>query len=161
MKRKLLLLMTAVIMLGSTAYAQRGPSGIFEDLNLTDDQQQRIDDLRYQHRKAMIKRKAELEEAKLEFRRIMRNVEIDEKAALERHNKMSSLKAEMAQSKVKQKLAIRKVLNKEQTEKLLKARRGKERSRGHGSRGERPRHGMKHGECMGSSGGPGPGYRQR
>ena len=37
----------------SSANAQRGPMGQAKDLNLTDQQQQKLEDLRFQHQKIM------------------------------------------------------------------------------------------------------------
>lgn len=150
MRSKLFILIIAVIVSGSFAYAQPGHFRNMDDLELTDDQQRQMDDLGYQHQKSMIKKKAALEEAQLDFHKLMRSVEVDEKAVLKQQGKVSSLKGEMAQSKIKHKLAMRKVLNKEQIETMLKSQRGRGEGKGFHQGGKNRHHGNDHDNHMGS-----------
>jgi len=109
MKRTAILLIVLSIIIGPSAYAQPGHFRNMDDLNLTVDQQRQMEDLGFQHQKSMIKKKAALEEAQLDFHKLMSNVEVDEKAVLEQQRKVSSLKGEIAQSRIKHRLAMRKI----------------------------------------------------
>ena len=58
MKNIILALPIMLLVAVSSADAQRGPMWQDEDLNLTDQQQQKMDDLKFQHQKAMIQKNA-------------------------------------------------------------------------------------------------------
>jgi len=77
MKNIILALPIMLLVSVSSADAQRGPMWQDEDLNLTDQQQQRLDDLRFQHQKAMIQKSANLKEARLEMRNMMQKTEVE------------------------------------------------------------------------------------
>ena len=154
MKRIALILPLILLIAASFAYAQRGPMWQDDDLNLTDQQKQQMDDLRFQHQKVMIQKNAELKEAKLDLQNMMRNVNVDEKAVLAQQKKVSTLKGNIAEERLKQRLAMRKLLTKEQLEMLIKHernRRGFGRSRGDGGG---PRHMMRDREWKGSGDAP-------
>ena len=161
MKRIIFALPLMLLVAISSANAQRGPMWQAEELNLTDAQQQKLDDLRFQHQKAMIKKKADLQEARLEMRNMMQKVEVDERAVLEKQRRMSALKAEISESRMKHRLEMRKVLTTEQREKLIKMRRDKDGFRRYHRDGERPHYRGKRGDWDGPRSGPGPGKRSR
>ncbi|UCE64887.1 MAG: Spy/CpxP family protein refolding chaperone [Candidatus Zixiibacteriota bacterium] len=144
-----------------SANAQRGPMWQDKELNLTDQQKQKMDDLRFQHQKVMIQKNADLKEAKLEMRNMMRKTEVDEKAVLEKQKRISALKAEISEARLKHRLEMRKALNKEQLEKLIKHERKRDRSgRFHGDR-ERLHQKMRDRDCPGPGSGPHPEKKPR
>ena len=154
MKRIILALPLMLLIAVSSANAQRGPMWQDEELNLTDQQRQKMDDLRFQHQKAMIQKNADLKEARLEMRNMMQKTEVDEKAVLEKQKRISALKSEISEARLKHRLAIRKALNKEQLEKMIKHERKRDRSgRFHGDR-VRPHQKMRDRDHSGSGGGP-------
>lgn len=93
------------------------------ELGLTDDQMDKVADMRFEHQKEMIKKKAALKEARLELRHMMRNAEVDKKAALAMQEKISSIKADVARIKLNHRLEMRGVLSSGQLEKWMKMRR--------------------------------------
>jgi Spy/CpxP family protein refolding chaperone len=123
-----------------------------EELQLTDQQMDKMADLRFEHQKAMISKRAALKEARLELRQVLRKAEVDRKAAMARQEKISALKAEIARMKLEHRLQMRDVLTKDQLEKWLKMQRM--RGMHKGMRGEGRRH---HPGMMGSPEGVGPG----
>ena len=54
MRNVIFVLPIMLLLAVSSANAQRGPMWMDEDLNLTDQQQQKLEDLRFQHQKVMI-----------------------------------------------------------------------------------------------------------
>jgi Spy/CpxP family protein refolding chaperone len=161
MKKIILALPIMLLIAISSADAQRGPMWQDEDLNLTDQQQQKLEDLRFQHQKAMIQKNANLKEAKLEMRNMMQKTEVDEKTILAKQKQISTLKSEIAEARLKHRLEMRKVLNKEQLEKMMKNQRKMGRSgRFHGDR-EGPHHMMRDRDCSGPGDGPRPERKRR
>ena len=160
--RSIILTLPVILLLSiSTVNAQRGPMWQNEELNLTEQQQQKLDDLRFLHQKAMIQKKADLKEAELEMRNLMQKTEIDEKAVLEKQKRISALKAEISEAGLKHRLEMRKVLTKEQLEKMTKSERNRDRFRKSDKEGERPRHKMRHDYRMRPGSGPGPERQQK
>ncbi|UCC79624.1 MAG: Spy/CpxP family protein refolding chaperone [Candidatus Zixiibacteriota bacterium] len=156
MKKIILVLSLMLLFSLSTAGAQRGPIWQDKDLNLTEQQQQKMEDLRFQHQKVMIQKNAALKEARLEMRNMMRKTEVDEKAVLGKQKQISALKAEIAEARLKHRLEMRKVLNKEQLEKVIKHERKRGKSgRFHGDR-DRMQHKMRDRDCPGPGSSPAP-----
>lgn len=121
-----------------------------DDLGLTDDQMDKLADMRFEHQKEMIKKRAALKEATLELRHLMRDAEVDKKAALSRQEKISGIKADIARTKLDHRLGMRTVLSTEQLDRWLKM------CRKHGP-GERMGHKGERGHRdMGPHGGKGP-----
>ncbi len=147
----------AVVLMVSTANGQPNEKMMNrEGLNLTDDQIEKLDQLRLKHQIEMVKKQAEVKEARLELKAMMRKTSVDEKAVLDKQNKISALKAQIAEAKLRHQLAVRKVFNEEQLKKWLKMRH-KGRAFGRGG------HGFKHddrgpGSSRGSGSGCGMGY---
>lgn len=156
MKKAIFILPLILLFAVSSAIAQRGPAWQDEELNLTEQQQQKMDDLRFQHQKAMIQKNADLKEAKLEMQNMMQKTEVDEKAVLGKQKQISALKAEIAEARLKHRLEMRKVLTPEQREKMNQMRRDRDKSRKFHRDGERPHLRGKRGDCDGPGSGPGP-----
>ena len=122
-----------------------------DDLGLTDDQMDKLADMRFEHQKEMIKKKAALKEARLELRHLMRDAEVDRKAALSRQEKISAIKADIARAKLDHRLGMRTVLSAEQLDRWLKMQRKRGprgKMRHEGGRGHRdmgPKGEMRHG----------------
>ncbi len=126
------------------------------ELGLTDDQMDKVADMRFVHQKEMIKKKAALKEARLELRHMMRNAEVDKKAALATQEKISSIKTDVARIKLNHRLEMRGVLSSGQLEKWMKMQRKhgfRERTHTMGECGHRD---MKHYEGKGHGKGAGP-----
>lgn len=156
MKRIIFVLPLMSLFVISSANAQRGPMWQDEDLNLTEQQQQKMEDLMFQHQKVMIQKNAALKEARLEMRNMMGKTEVDEKAVLAKQKQISALKAEIAEARLKHRLEMRKALNKEQLEKMIKHERKRGKSeRFHGDR-DRMQHKMRDRDCPRSGSGPAP-----
>jgi len=132
-----------------------------DELNLTDAQQEKLDDLRFQHQKMMIQKNADLKQAKLEMRNMMRKAEVDEKAVLEKQKRISALKSEISETRLKHRLEMRKVLTKDQLGKLNKLQRNRDRFKRFHRDGDRPRRMMRYYDCPEPGSGPGPGKRSR
>jgi Spy/CpxP family protein refolding chaperone len=94
MRRIILTLPIFLIFALSTASAQRGPLWESDELGLSTEQQQKMEDMRFQHQKSMIQKRAQLKEAKLEMRNMMRKTEIDESAVLEKQRRISNIQNE-------------------------------------------------------------------
>jgi Spy/CpxP family protein refolding chaperone len=141
----------------SSANAQRGRMWMDKDLQLTEQQQQQMEDLRFQHQKAMIQKKAALKTAELEMRNMMQKANLDEKAVLAKQKEISTFKAAISEERVRQQIAMRKILNAEQLQKFLKMHRGRGFDDGF-HRGDRGMHkGMRSRDCTGPGNGAGPG----
>ena len=122
-----------------------------EELGLTEDQLNRVDDLMLQHQKQMIELKAGVQKAKLELKAMMRKAKVDEKSALAKQDEISKLKAQMANAQLKHMLAMRSILTPDQLDKWMKMQRKHEGFRGKGNKHDR-------GGCMpGCMPGMGPG----
>ncbi len=130
-----------------------------DDLELTDQQIEKLQDLRYRHQKDMIAKQAELKEARLELKELMRQAGVDEKAAMARQERVLRARDEIARAGLKHKLAARNVLTEEQFGKWQKMQQGKKHHRGQGRGGgfDCPRPEFRHGMGPGEGKGPGPG----
>ncbi len=136
------------------------------ELGLTDDQMDKVADMRFVHQKEMIKKKAALDEARLELRQLLRKAEVEKKAALSRQEKISTIKADMARMKLNHRLEMRGVLSSGQLEKWMKMQRKhgfRERTHTMGECGRRdmgPHQGKGPSKGMGPKGemGHGPGH---
>lgn len=135
-----------ILNVAASAQPRGGIMMAADKLELTDQQIDKLEDLRYKHQKEMIGKQAAVKEAKLELRELMRKADVSEKAAMARQERVLQAKAETARAKLKHKLAARKVLTEEQFEKWQKMKRGKGHHRGAGMKGE----------CDG----PGPGFHK-
>ena len=129
----------ASILILATAASAQPRGGIMkaaDELGLTDQQIDKLEELGYQHQKEMIGKQAAVKEAKLEMKELMRKDNVDEKAAMAKQEKVLQAKADIARAMLKHKLAARKVLTEEQFDKWKKMKRGKGHLRGPGMRGD-------------------------
>jgi Spy/CpxP family protein refolding chaperone len=160
MFKVILALSMSSLLLVSVANAQ--PKGgmmvAAEELGLTDDQIDKLADLQFEHQKAMIQKRAALQDAELELRQIMREAKVDKKAALAIQERISAVKADMARVRLDHRLEMRKVLSAEQLDKWMKMRRHDMRQGMRHNKGERGHPGMKprQGGNPGRGMGPGP-----
>lgn len=108
----------SVVMMATTVNAQpRGMMGVAEELNLTDDQIEKMEAFRFEHQKAMIQKRADLKTARLELKELMRKAKVDRKAAISRQEKISSVRSETARMKLDHRLQVRDLLSEDQVKK--------------------------------------------
>ena len=124
---------------------------MIEKLKLTDQQQEKLQDLMIQHQKDIVPKQADLKLAKIGLKEIMMKSDINEKAALDQMDKISAIKAQIAKLKLQHLLAARKILTADQ----LKEFKQMHRMMGFGRRGRGP--GRMGGPMMGHEMGPGMG----
>ncbi|MEE8418078.1 MAG: hypothetical protein V3S06_05370, partial [candidate division Zixibacteria bacterium] len=106
----LAILMSSILFLSvASAQPKGGMMMATDELGLAEDQMDKLADMRFAHQKEMIKKRAALDEARLELRRLMRKAEVDKKAALSRQEKISTIKADIARMKLDHRLEMRKV----------------------------------------------------
>jgi hypothetical protein len=164
MNKLILTIAAATFLSASAAKAQPGMLMKMADkLELTEQQIGQLQDLKIQHEKDLIQKQADLKLARLELKEIMIKVNIDEKAALSKQDRISGIKGEIAKAKLQHKLAARKVLDDKQLAKF-KELSMKERPFGRShkmggccGRGGPHMMGPGHGMGPGMGFGPGPG----
>lgn len=91
-----------------------------DGLNLTEDQQKKIDDLRDSHWNEVGKLHDELDKLKIEKRTMMRGDNLDKRVYIDSEKKMSELREKIALTRAEHKMAIYDVLTPEQKEKFQK-----------------------------------------
>jgi len=110
-----------------------------EQLKLTDQQMEQMQNLRFQLEKDMIKPESDLKLARLEMKQIMMQPKIDENAALSKQASISAIKAEIAKLQLQHKIAASKILTADQLTQWKKMHRGMEpfgrKGKGHGGPG--------------------------
>ena len=145
-----------------TAAASAQPRGgmmmAADELELTDQQIEKLEDLRYQHQKEMIGKQAAVKEARLELRELMRKADVSEKAALAKQERILDAKDEIARAKLKHKIATRNILTEEQFKKWQKMKRGKGHHGGPGMKGDCDGRGPGFHQGMKPGKGMGPGH---
>jgi hypothetical protein len=140
--KKIILTMAAAVLLSSmVAMAQpMSPMMMAEKLGLSDQQIEQIRSLRMQYEKTMIQKRADLGLAQLELRETMMNLKLDEKAALSKQERISSIRGDIARTRLQQKLDVFKVLTDDQKATWRKMRLdmgpGGPHKRGHFGRGQ-------------------------
>ena len=92
------------------------------ELNLSESQKDRIAKVRESHQKDVIKSRADLELAQLEFRKLMRDDNPDKRAINAQIDRMASIRADMMKSRVEQRLQVRDVLTADQRAKFQEGR---------------------------------------
>jgi Spy/CpxP family protein refolding chaperone len=122
-----------------------------EKLKLTDQQQEKFQDLMIQHQKDMIPKQADLRLAKIGLKEIMMKSDIDENAALDQMDKISAIKAQISKLRLQHLLAARKILTADQ----LKEFKAMHQEMGFGRHGRK--FGHMGGPMMGRGMGPGMG----
>lgn len=114
----------AILLLTSSAGSQPRMGMMMEELGLSDQQVQQLESLKLQHQMEMVQKQADLKMARLELKEIMMKDSIDEKAALAKQDKISSVKAEIARMNLRYKIAAQKILTAEQLSKWRLLKRG-------------------------------------
>jgi Spy/CpxP family protein refolding chaperone len=102
-----------------------GPGGrqsMKEKLNLTDEQQKKLETIRYSHRKKAISMRADLEVAQLDLGRLMRAEPPDGRAINAQIDRLSQLRAGLAKDRVAGMLESREVLTPEQRQQMREMR---------------------------------------
>ncbi|MFZ5946917.1 MAG: Spy/CpxP family protein refolding chaperone [Stygiobacter sp.] len=89
-------------------------------LNLTAEQEKKINDLNYNLRKSEIDLKSKINKNRLELKKLIDDGNIDEKKILQLVDDNSKLQAEIKNMKMKKWLDIYKILDKEQQQKWIK-----------------------------------------
>jgi Spy/CpxP family protein refolding chaperone len=143
--KKAILITIAIgtLLAASLVYAQPyGLGRMANRLDLTDQQQEQLENLRLQFDKSMVQKQADLKTARLDLREVMGKTPIDEKAALKKQDQISSIKADIARARLQHMIDASKVLTADQLAKWKKMRRGFGERRGHGRRGGGPGCGM-------------------
>ncbi len=121
-----------------------GPGGgkgrIKAELGLTDEQESQLRKLHGEQRKAHIRRRADLQIARMDLRELLAAKAVDDKAVAAKMKEINDLTAAGLKAHVDQRLAMRKVLTPEQIEKMqqhhnrprpqFRGRRGPRRSEG-------------------------------
>jgi Spy/CpxP family protein refolding chaperone len=144
-------ILSLVLIPAANAQPRGGMMAAMEELQLTDQQMDKLADLRFEHQKAMISKRAELKEAELELKQLMSKATVDKKAAMASQDKISAAKAEIARMRLQHRLQMRDVLTKDQLQTWLKMQRMHGMHKG--MRGE----GRRRGPGMGMPEGAGPG----
>lgn len=136
--------------------ARRGPGGrdIRSELGLSDSQHAQLKKLRMDGRKAAIRRRADLQIARLELGEMLDAAAPDERAIAAKVKEVSELQAAALRARVDARLAVAKLLTPEQREQL-KHLRGPGWRREHGPAGMRPGRGTRARPGRGAQG-PGP-----
>jgi Spy/CpxP family protein refolding chaperone len=124
MKTVILGATVAIFLLASSAGSQPRMGMMMDELGLSHQQVQQLETLMIQHQKEMVKERADLKMARLELKEIMMKDSIDEKAALAKQDKISSVKAEIARMNLRHKIAAQKILTAEQLSKWRLLKRG-------------------------------------
>lgn len=127
-----------------------------DELELTEEQMQKIQDNAFAVKKNLIQVKADLQKAKLELKQIMLAKEVDKKAALKKMDEISALKANLAKKRLSARIERLNMLNAEQKAKVRKMKMMKEHHGKGKFRGMGMGQGMGPGMRMHHPGGMGP-----
>jgi Spy/CpxP family protein refolding chaperone len=114
-------------------FAQRGggkgrnwsPNCRLEALDLTQEQQTKIDDLRNQHQNEVGKLRDDLDRLRIDKRAALRNSNVDRNAYLDIEKKMSDIREKIALSGAEFRMDVLELLNDEQKEKFSNMNFGK------------------------------------
>ncbi len=109
-----------------------------KDINLSEDQMEKIEEINFNHRQMMIDLKAELEKAKLKKRREMYSDAPNKTKVLVLTKEIVNIQGKMAEAKVEHRFALRQILTKEQLEKWKECRQKCKAGQGPGLNGDRP-----------------------
>lgn len=108
--------------------APRGPrppldrAAVKRELGLNDEQMGQLQKLRMDQRKAAIRRRADVQLARLSLQELMQAPTVDEKAVQARVKELADLQAGALRARIDGALALRKILTPEQIEKLRQLR---------------------------------------
>jgi Spy/CpxP family protein refolding chaperone len=144
----------ASLLLISDSFAQfsgkgRGRNqGCIKNLNLTDAQQQKINDLRLTHQEEMIKLRSELDLKQLEVRKLFNNNDISRSKYLSAVDELSAVRNKLAQVRANHKMDIYEMLDNDQKKEFMNCpgfERGERRGFGDGEKGFRNNFRMRRG----------------
>ncbi len=114
---------TAALLTGSI-FAQGKPGdaepirNFRDELELTDEQVDQLEELKYEHRLAGIEMRAELEKEKIEMEKLMSDDDFDRDGIYEQAEKVAELEKQLQLSRVEGKLDMMEILTQDQREKL-------------------------------------------
>jgi protein CpxP len=143
--KKVIPITVAIVALltASLVFAQPYGLGRMADkLNLSDQQQEQLENLKLQFDKDIIQKRADLKMARLDLKEIMMKTPIDEKAALKKQDQISSIRADIARTRLQHMIAAGKVLTADQLAQWKKMRRGMGERQGRGRKAGGPCCGM-------------------
>jgi len=95
-----------------------GPARIKAELGLTDEQEAQLRQLHLDQRKAQIRRRADLQVARMDLQQLLSAKTVDDKAMAAKMKEINDLTAAGLKAHVDNQLALRKVLTPEQLEKM-------------------------------------------
>jgi len=134
-KSALILLLITVFAVSAIGQPMQGPPGhgkaplqMMEKLNLTEKQEEQLQDLRFDMEAKMIGLKADLQTERLKLRKMKQADEVNKKKLYAQIEKVGAVKIKMEKTRTDHQLAMRKVLTDEQFETF---RRGMQHRPGH------------------------------
>src|SRR5690606_32474279 len=86
----------------------------FDQLNLTEDQQKKVDDLRLTHKEQMIDLRAELDKSRIENQKLRRSINFSREDLLNQTRKMNEIRNRIAESRANHFMDIYQLLDDEQ-----------------------------------------------
>jgi Spy/CpxP family protein refolding chaperone len=97
---------------------KRGDYGhrMIENLNLTDDQQTKVDDLRIKHQKEMIDLRSDLDKARLDVRELKNKKDFNRSDLLSLTEKMNNIKNKIALARTNHQMDVYELLDDKQKE---------------------------------------------
>lgn len=145
-KKSLMIVLASSLLLGGSVFAQnqRGPGkeNHMQPLELTVEQREQIEDLRFDQQENMIDIRAKLEKQELELRKLERANSPNQKKIHAQIDKLGATRTEMAKLKADHRLAVHELLNEEQREQLKAMPRS---GKGHGKMKQGGYHGNRRG----------------
>lgn len=122
MKTKFLLPLFLFVAFANIVSAQPGRGFgrdyLFDKLDLTEEQESKLDNLRDKHQKDMIDMKADLEKARLDLKNLTKDGSFARADFLTAHKKVQSIKNKIGDSWANHRMDMLDVLSKEQREKI-------------------------------------------
>lgn len=109
---------------------------VVQALNLTPEQQQKLDDLAYRHQKEAVGLRADLQLKRLDLERELDKVSPDQAAVDRLLDEQAAMKARLGKARVHQMLDVRRVLTPEQWSKVREFRQSRRAERMSGRRGQ-------------------------
>lgn len=85
-----------------------------EQLNLTDQQKAKLEDLRMQHQEKMVDMRAELDKARIETQRLRRSDKLNRSDVINQTKKMSNIRNKMAEARANHMMDVYELLTDEQ-----------------------------------------------
>ena len=105
-----------------TPARERGGSGSFQGLQLSDAQREKLRELTLESRKAARRRQAEIDVVHLEIQDLLAAATVDEAALSAKVQQLGDLQLAQVRAEVDSRLAMRKILTAEQVQKMVELR---------------------------------------